>query len=291
MMNRQSLPDDATRTMLHSVSQAVGLLRETDFAPDAPTEDTAALLQSLGIRARPTTGQDSTTGAREVGKWRDIVSKVGIEALQKLFSQTRVIPFSEWTDVGQAADLWYGLLSGVIRPLGRNDWEFIFYLGNPAGSNFFDVDEILDVMGSFTRTGNVTLALEEREVSVLWSILFGAKSAPEFDTQDPEARARYRAIFQTLDIRRLIVYSESHGVLIMQDSYFDLTRPPVPAHTHNAYERANFIEGYALGLQNGMEPARCLALGIATSGSVAEGSTVPAKQEVLRFLSEWAGDI
>lgn len=269
------------RTMLHSVSQAVGQLRETDFAPDPASEDNARLLQSMGIRVE-------ATGARQSLKWRDIVSQVGLEELRKLFSRSRVIPFSDWADVHQAADLWYGLLADVIRPLARNDWEFIFYLGNPAGSHFFEVDEILDVMGSFTRSGNVTLALDEHEAWSLWAILFGGKSAPEFDTRDPDARGRYRTIFQTLDVLRLIVYSETHGVLIMEGSYFDLTRPPVAAHTHNVHERANFIEGYALGLKTGLEPAHCLALGIATSASVAEGGAVPAKADVLRFLSGWA---
>lgn len=285
------------RTMLHSVSQAAALLREADFAPDPASEANAPLLHSMGIRAGsslavPTVpGENGATATRQVARWRDIVSQIGLEGLRKLFSQLRVVPFSDWTDVHQAADLWFSLLADVIRPLGRNDWEFIFYLGDPAGSHFFDVDEILDVMGGFTRSGHVTLALEEREAWGLWSILFGEKSGPEFDTQHPEAKARYRAIFQTLDVRRLIIYSENYAVLIMQDSYSEIVRPPVPAHTHNVHERANFIEGYALGLKTGMEPAHCVAFGIATSGSVAEGSQVPAKAEVLRFLSEWAAGI
>lgn len=297
MMNRQSLPDNAVRAMLHSVSQAAALLREADFAPDPASEANAPLLQSMGIRAGSSLavpaapGENGAAATRQVAGWRDIVSQIGLEALRKLFSQLRVVPFSDWTDVHQAADLWFSLLADVIRPLGRNDWEFIFYLGNPAGSHFFDVDEILDVMGGFTRSGHVTLALEEREAWGLWSILFGGKSVPEFDTRHPEAKARYRAIFQTLDVRRLIIYSENYAVLVTQDSFFEITRPPVPAHTHNVHERANFIEGYALGLKTGMEPAHCVALGIATSGSIAEGSQVPAKAEVLRFLSEWAADI
>lgn len=288
MMNRQPLPDNATRTMLHAVLQAVGLLGETDFAPAA--EENAPLLRSMGIRARPTVAVASHAGGTgQAARWRDVVSKIGIEELKVLFSNSRVIPFSDWTDVHQAADLWYGLLADVIRPLARNDWEFIFYLGNPANSHFFDVDEILDVMGSFTRSGNVTLALDEREASGLWSILFGGKS--EFDTHDPDARGRYRAIFQTLDIRRLIVYSEDKALIITQDSYFELIRPPVPAYVHNEQERANFIEGYALGLKNNMEIAHCLVLGIATSGSVSEGSNVPAKAEIQRFLSNWANEL
>lgn len=287
MMNRQPLPDNATRTLLHSVSQAATSLSETDFLTDPASEDNAHLLRSMGIRA----GEVPSTASGQVAKWRDIVSQTGIETLRKLFSQSRVIPFSDWTDVHQAADLWYGLLADVIRPLARNDWEFIFYLGNPANSHFFEVDEILDIMGSFTRSGHVTLALDEREAWGLWSILFGGKSVPEFDAQDPEARGRYRAIFQTLDIRRLIIYSDTHAVLVKQDFCFEITRPPVPAHTHNERERENFIEGYAWGLKTGMEAAHCLVLGIATSGSIAEGSIVPTKPEVLRFLAEWAGSI
>lgn len=292
MTNHQLLPDNATRTILHSVVQAAGLLSEADFAPDFNSRDNVGLLQTMGIRAgSPETGEGNAAPMQLAVKWRDIVSQTGIEELRKLFAQSRVIPFSDWTDVHQAADLWYGLLADVIRPLARSDWEFIFYLGNPANSHFFDVDEILDVMGSFTKSGNVTLALDEREAWGLWSILFGGKSVPEFDTQDPEAKGRYRAIFQTLDIRRLIVYSETHAVLVMQDAYFEVARPTVPARMHNAYERANFIEGYALGLKTGMEPAHCLVMGIATAGSVPEESNVPARQEVINFLSRWAGGI
>jgi hypothetical protein len=51
MMNRQSSSDNETRAMLHSVSQAIGPLRETDFVPDFGSDESASLLQSLGIRA------------------------------------------------------------------------------------------------------------------------------------------------------------------------------------------------------------------------------------------------
>lgn len=288
MMNRQPLPDDATRTMLRSVSQAVGLLRETDFTPGFTSENNAPLLQLMGIRAGA--AEDAhVTATQQASRWRDIVSQTGIEALQNLFSQSRVIPFSDWTDVHQAADLWYGLLADVIRPLARNDWEFIFYLGDPARRHFFDVDEILDVMGSFTRSGNVTLALDEREAWGVWSVLFGGKDVQEFNMQDPDANGRYRALFQMLDVRRLIIYSETHAALVMQDSYFGITRPPVPAHMHHGRERDNFIEGYASGLKTGMEPAHCLILGIATAGSIA--GNVPAKTAVQGFLDHWLDSI
>jgi hypothetical protein len=270
--------------MLRSVVQAIEPLREADFAPGFASDENASLLQLLGIRAGAGEA-GSPTATPQASRWRDIVSQIGIETLKNMFSQSRVIPFSDWTDVRQAADLWYGLLADVIRPMARNDWEFIFYLGNPASRHFFDVDEILDVMGSFTRSGNVTLALDEREAWGVWSVLFGGKDAQEFAIRDADARGRYRALFQTLDIHRLIVYSDTHAALVMQETYFEITRPPVPASMHNERERDNFIEGYALGLKTGMEPAHCLILGIATAGSIS--GTGLARPAVLTFLSEW----
>jgi hypothetical protein len=280
--------DDETRTMLRSLSQAIALLRETDFTPGFASEENASLLQLLGIRAGAAEAVTASV-PQQVSRWRDIVSQNGIEALKNLFSQSRVIPFSDWTGVHHAADLWYGLLADVIRPMARNDWEFIFYLGNPANRHFFDVDEILDVMGSFTRNGNVTLALDEREAWGVWSVLFGGKDLPEFGMQDPDAKGRYRALFQTLDIRRLIIYSETHAALVMQNTYFEIARPPVPADMHHEHERDNFIEGYALGLKTGMEPAQCLILGIATAGSISGAQ--PAKAAVRDFLSGWLNGI
>jgi hypothetical protein len=288
MMNRQSPPDDEMRTMLRSVSEAIGLLRETDFAPDFGSEENASLLELLGIRAGAAEVGNSAPAPR-ASRWRDIVSQTGIEALKSLFSLSRVIPFSDWTDVHQAADLWYGLLADVIRPMARNDWEFIFYLGNPVNRHSFDVDEILDVMGSFTRSGNVTLALDDREAFGVWSVLLGGKVVQEFGMQDSDAKGRYRALFQTLDICRLIIYSETHAALIMQNSYFEIDRPPVPDNVHNERERDNFIEGYALGLKTGMEPAQCLVLGIATAGSIS--GTGPVGPAVMHFLSEWQNRI
>ncbi|WP_342086214.1 hypothetical protein [Dyadobacter sp. OTU695] len=288
MMNRQSPTDDETRSMLRSVSQAIGLLHETDFTPDFDCDENASLLLQLGIRA----GIAATVNpapAPHVTRWRDIVSQTDTEALKSLFSHSRVIPFSDWTDVHQAADLWYGLLADIIRPMAHNDWEFIFYLGNPANRHFFDIDEILDVIGSFARSGNVTLALDEREAFGVWSVLFGGKRVQEFGMQDPDVNGRYRALFQTLDILRLIVYSETHAALVMQNSYFEIDRPPVPANMHNERERDNFIEGYALGLKTGMEPAQCLVLGIATAGSISGKG--PVRPEVTHFLSEWLDSI
>lgn len=288
------MPLDATRSMLSAVSQAVGRLDDAGFGFKVPAGNAAPMLRSMGIRTLPSANgsyADTKHPLPEVLRWRDVSSRAGLEQLRAAFSGIRVVPFSDWASVHQAADLWYGLLADVIRPLARKDWEFIFYLGNPENRHFFDVDEILDVISSFSRNGHVTLALDEQEASGAWSILFGAKSAEEFGFRHPEARARYRAIYQTLDIARLIVYAEDRALMILPDTHFEINRPSVPARRSGRDERGEFIEGYAIGLEAGLEPPLCLALGIATEGAASTDNGRPTPSQVRDFLARWMESI
>lgn len=290
-MNDQPLPPEADRSVLLAVWQKAEALSEVDFSSRISWGNDGALLQSMGIRVGAGMPVASMVDGSFTSRWRDITAHTGIDQLRELFAHSRTIPFSDWSHITQATEIWYGLLADIIRPLGRQDWEFIFYLGDPATHHFFDVDEIIDVMGSFAKTGNVTLALEEQEASSLWSLLLSGKPVPQFDLAHPDARRRYRSIFQTIDVARLIIYSESRALLLTETSHFAVVRPLVPAHTHNPQERANFIEGYALGLETGMDAAHSLVLGIATSGSVSENSPNPTRPAVLRLLAEWMDTI
>lgn len=293
-MNRQYQPIDATRSMLFSAWQAITTFDDADFVPKIPAGSTARLLQSIGIRVLPSTpksGVDTPFAIPEISRWRDITGQVGVEQLRNAFSGIRVIPFSDWANVHQAADLWYGLLADVIRPLARTDWEFIFYLGDPLNRHFFDVDEILDVIGSFTRNGQVTLALDEQEASGVWSILFGAKPVTGFDFGHPDARARYRAIYQTLDVARMIVYTRERAFMILPDTHFEIERPSVPDTGPGRDERGEFIAGYAAGLEAGLEPPLCLVLGIAMTGAGSAGNGRPTPSEILGFLTRWMDSI
>nr|WP_295933975.1 hypothetical protein [uncultured Dyadobacter sp.] len=293
-MNVQYTPVDATRSMLSAVWEAVGRFDDASFGFKIPAGNAAPMLRSMGIRTLPSAtspNADTTLPIPGALRWRKISAQVGLAQLRTAFSGIRVVPFSDWASVHQAADLWSGLLADVIRPLARNDWEFIFYLGNPENRHFFDVDEILDVISSFSRTGRVTLALDEQEASGAWSILFGAKSATAFGFRHPEAKARYRAIYQTLDIARLIVYAQDRALMILPDTHFEITRPSVPDTGSGRDERGEFIEGYAIGLEAGLEPPLCLALGIATEGAVSTGSNRPTPSQVRDFLARWLESI
>ena len=72
-----------------------------------------------------------------------------IERLRMIFEGCAIIEFEDWASVYNASDFWYGLLSDVIRPLNRRDFQFMFSLGNPINKPVFETDEILDLMSGY----------------------------------------------------------------------------------------------------------------------------------------------
>jgi hypothetical protein len=105
--------------------------------------------------------------------WNSIKNDVIIEELKTLFRSCHIIQFADWASVYHASDFWDGLLSDVIRPLNKKDFNFIFYLGDPTKRFVFETDEILDIMSDYSSYGKVTLVLDENEADRLWSILNG----------------------------------------------------------------------------------------------------------------------
>jgi hypothetical protein len=100
--------------------------------------------------------------------WNSIKNDVIIEELKTLFRGCDIIQFADWASVYHASDFWDGLLSDVIRPLKKKDFQFIFYLGNPTKKSVFETDEILDIMGEYSSCGKVTLVLDENEADKLF---------------------------------------------------------------------------------------------------------------------------
>ena len=65
-------------------------------------------------------------------KWCDLRSDSIVEDLSMLFRNSQIVEFSKWSDLKNASAIWDGLRQDVIRPLKRNDFDFIFHLGDSS---------------------------------------------------------------------------------------------------------------------------------------------------------------
>ena len=216
-----------------------------------------------------------------------------IKDLQSIFSNCRTIAFDDWATIGGASVLWNGLLTDVIRPLGKIDLEFIFYLGDPAKKLSFEVDEALDIISAFSLHGKVTFALDENEAIRLWMILNGVQPGTEIVEQSAaDLKKKYISIFRTMNITRLLIYSASDAILYADDQQFVLSRKKVDYNIEIASDaRQNFIAGYSIGVLLQLDIGHCIALGLIVFGSHGELKSFPERKDLYAYIRNWIQDL
>jgi hypothetical protein len=236
---------------------------------------------------------DVEEGGNRSNRWSEIKSEKLIADLSDLFRACRTIAFDDWANVANSSDLWDGLLSDVIRPLQKNDLEFIFYLGDPAKRLFFQVDEILDIISEFSKHGRVTFCLDESEAVKLWMVLNGER--PDYTLNAfalSDLKRKYFSIFKTMTVDQLLIYSANDALVYSEDQQFVLTRKVVDYNIEIAKDaRDNFIAGFTIGLILQLDIRYCIALGLIVFGSRGENNSSPDKDDLLAYIEKWIIDL
>jgi len=208
-----------------------------------------------------------------------------------LFSSAPIIEFKDWAAVQNASGLWDGLYTGVIKPLKKRDFHFIFHLGNVAKKLVFDIDEVLDIIGDYSSFGKVMLMLNHDEAGDLWNKLNGCSpDAGISRSESPQAKCHF--IFNTMKIDSLVFLNEDSAVQLSRDrgEVFLPGRPPAgTSGIINARER--FSVGYQMGLLLQLKTWDCMALGLAVSGGYTEPSSGMGSAQLLTYIHDWVSDL
>lgn len=261
-------------------------------------------LTSLGVRSLTLSSpcaEDTlsayTFDIEEIGhqgnRWSELKSEKLITDLSDLFCSCRTIAFDDWTNVANSSDLWSGLLSDVIRPLPKKDLDFIFYLGDTAEKLFFQVDEILDIVGEFSKHGRVTFCLDESEAIKLWLVLNGEHPDPALNSFTPgDLKRKYFSISRTMAVSQLLIYSANDALVYSEEQQFMLTRKVVDHNIEIAKDaRDNFVAGFTVGLILQLNIKYCIALGLIVFGSYGENNSNPCKDDLLAYIEKWIANL
>lgn len=225
--------------------------------------------------------------------WESIKNHQLIDDLKHLFQNCRSIAFDEWTDIINASQLWASLLNDVLRPLYKADLDFIFYLGDPSKTLFFQIDEIANIISKFTLHGKVTFVLDEHEAINLWMMLSGELPNTSFNINTPIGlKKKCFSIFRTMNMDQLLIYSVNNVLLFSGDQQFTLARRTLDQIAEMAKDaRHQFVTGFSFGLLQQLDIHHCIALGLVALGAHTEVKNNPDSADLLVYIDRWIADL
>lgn len=208
------------------------------------------------------------------------------EDLKAVLEKSRIISFTDWASFDGASDLWDRLRTEVIKPLRRNDFEFIFDIGDTANRPSYEVDEIIDIMSDFSLNGKVTLILRDREASELRKLLSGEEDDTRWLGFNSDFKDQY--IYNATNIDRLLIYHPDHRITIFsREGRQELKGRSLYSPNVSGAARGHFNAGYILGLLLQLKTIHCTALGLTVAGAYLRNEVIPHSKALLEYIKDW----
>jgi hypothetical protein len=133
--------------------------------------------------------------------WNHIAKNGGLNKIRKAAQDAQLVALVDWVNLPRATSIWQLFHDKIVKHSGRKDYYFIFDLCDPSKKSTQEINEVIDLISSFSYYGNVTLGLNENETNKIWMALTGY---PE--TQIPSLEIAGRFIYQAMNIDTLLIH-------------------------------------------------------------------------------------
>jgi hypothetical protein len=224
--------------------------------------------------------------------WEYVKHTAGVEKIRKAVMDSSILCFVDWVNLPHASGIWEGILDDIIKPSGKKDFLFFFDLCDPSKKTTEQIDEVLDLMSSFSPYGKVTLGLNENETLKIWCSIRGVK---DYDSVErckiPPVREAGDAIYKAMNIDSLLVHPVDRTIVYHHRETVELQGRLVRKPKVLTGGGDNLNAGYCLGMLSGLSIPQCMLLGMAASGAYIENGTSPDVKALIDYISVWMDDL
>lgn len=221
--------------------------------------------------------------------WNFIKKNADLEKIRDAVRSSNLVALVDWSNLANATNIWQGLLDDVIKVVNRNDLYFLFDLCDPSRKDAMEIDEMLDLVSSFSHYGKVTIALNENEATKIWMALNGyeqnARNSPPC-LMDIGAFINY-----TVTVDTLLIHPRDRTLAFQKNNMLELDGRFVKEPKVQTGGGDNFNAGYCLGLLNNLPMEQCVLLGISNAGAYVQNGKSPALRDLISYLNVWAMEV
>lgn len=216
--------------------------------------------------------------------WAYIKQTAGLEKLRSSFLEANLIALVDWANITHADGIWEGILEDIIKPSGRRDFLFFFDLCDPSKKSAQQIDDILDIISSFSFYGRVTLGMNENETMIIWSALTG-------ENQKGSVNLGGKFIHFAVNIDCLLIHPIDRTIAFHGKDFMELPGRLVRNPKIQTGGGDNLNAGYILGLLAGMSLEECMVLGMAASGYYVQEGQSGSIEQIRKYVAKWRKEL
>ncbi|MFQ3577758.1 MAG: PfkB family carbohydrate kinase [Verrucomicrobiia bacterium] len=213
--------------------------------------------------------------------WDNILERVGLEKLTRVFEQSRFVALVNWTMIDSMSDIFRHLLDEVAPKLAQRQTIF-FDLADPAKRSREDIAEALALIGEFENFFDVILGLNMGESRQIGEVL-GIPAPPQ--EMEP-VRIHACRIREALNVNTVVIHPIPFAAAANKTDSAAVAGPHTahPKITTGAGD--HFNAGFCLGQLLGASLEESLQIAVATSGFYVRNAQSPSLEDLAGFLSE-----
>jgi hypothetical protein len=216
--------------------------------------------------------------------WNYIKTSAKMSGIRKAVMGSTLLAFVDWVNLPLSSNIWDGVLHDIIRPSGRKDFIFLFDLCDPSKKTVLQIDQVLDLISSFSPYGKVTLGLNENETIKIWCAIHGVDADK---SKIPTVEAAGDSVFKSMDIDCLLVHPIDRVIAYRKNQVLEVQGRLVINPKVLTGGGDNLNAGYCLGLLRSLPFEQCILLGIAASGSYIENGESSDINAIVKYLETW----
>jgi len=213
--------------------------------------------------------------------WEHIVRVKEDERVLACMQDSKLIAMVDWSNLPKCSILWKDVYE-ILKAHQWTDKLFFFDLCDPSKKSHAAIQDILDIISSFSTIGRTVLGLNENEALKVHKVLFADSSSHDMNMTEVA-----KDLFAKLSIDNVLIHPIDRCLLVTKDKHIEMVGHIVSNPKILTGGGDNFNAGFCFGLLHQFTEEECLLSAMATSGAYVQQGYSPNKDQLINYLDNF----
>ncbi len=209
--------------------------------------------------------------------WCSLLDHPGHEKILEEMNSSDIIALVDWSNLANCSDIWEGIYKDILPALNEPK-AYFFDIADPSRASSEELEEVLEIIASYTVYGEVYLGINENESFGLYEKIF-RKDSSDLSLEDAGSE-----LFKLLKIKGLLIHPIGSSYMISSEGIIKEESKIVKEPKLSTGGGDNFNAGFCLGLLLGFDISESMKMAMATSGAYVKDGVSPSLEDTIHYL-------